>query len=248
MGRVSVERPCGGYYRGVGSQRCEMEQQAGGSTDGRRQGLRAGGARGGRTLPASGGSLAISSPGQSTTYCRRRSLPTTRPQAPRSSSCGSRVHSSVSISTFRHHLKGRRISLTTWTQWHNKPTLSASCSFATSGSSAIVSPCCTSCAWFGNQTLRCALGSAPMYFPVSHNTAAGSELLISEPKTRARRRDLTEISPAHPVSSSRDQQPQTGSSPRPEVLDYRKSTVFFFFLKPACAFARHRRRHRQCQW
>jgi hypothetical protein len=27
------------------------------------------------------------------------------------------------------------------------------------------------------------------------------------------------------VSSSRDQQPQTGSSPRPEVLDYRKSTV-----------------------
>jgi hypothetical protein len=30
---------------------------------------------------------------------------------------------------------------------------------------------------------------------------------------------------AHPVSSSRDQQPQTGSGLRPEVLDYRKSTV-----------------------
>jgi hypothetical protein len=27
------------------------------------------------------------------------------------------------------------------------------------------------------------------------------------------------------VSSSRDQQSETGSSPRPEVLDYRKSTV-----------------------
>jgi hypothetical protein len=55
--------------------------------------------------------------------------------------------------------------------------------------------------------------------------AARSELLISEPKTRVRRRDLSEISPARPVSSSRDQQPQTGSGLRPEVLDYRKSTV-----------------------
>ena len=55
--------------------------------------------------------------------------------------------------------------------------------------------------------------------------AAGSELLISEPKTRVRRRDLSEISPARPVSSSTDQQPKAGSGPRPEVLDYRKSTV-----------------------
>jgi hypothetical protein len=38
-------------------------------------------------------------------------------------------------------------------------------------------------------------------------------VLISEPKTRARRRDLSELSPAHPVSSSRDQQPPAGSSP-----------------------------------
>ena len=42
--------------------------------------------------------------------------------------------------------------------------------------------------------------------------AAGSELLISEPKTGARRRDLTEISPAHPVSSSRDQQQRSAAS------------------------------------
>ena len=64
--------------------------------------------------------------------------------------------------------------------------------------------------------------------------AAGSELLISEPKTRARRIDLTEIYTAHPVSSSRDQQPETGSSPRPEVLDYRKSTVSIVAMrKPA---------------
>ena len=54
---------------------------------------------------------------------------------------------------------------------------------------------------------------------------ARSELLISEPKTRVRPQAAASAHRAHPVGSSRDQQPQTGSGPRPEVLDYRKSTV-----------------------
>jgi hypothetical protein len=58
--------------------------------------------------------------------------------------------------------------------------------------------------------------------------AARSELLISEPKTRVRPQAAASAHRAHPVSSSRDQQPQTGSGPRPEVLDYRKSTVWDF--------------------
>jgi hypothetical protein len=60
---------------------------------------------------------------------------------------------------------------------------------------------------------------------ISTGDAARSELLISEPKTRVRPQAAASAHRAHPVSSSRDQQPQTGSGPRPEVLDYRKSTV-----------------------
>jgi|EP01047_Picozoa_sp_COSAG01_P035214 hypothetical protein len=41
--------------------------------------------------------------------------------------------------------------------------------------------------------------------------AAGSELLISEPKTRVRSEAVASAHRAHPVSSSRDQQAQTGS-------------------------------------
>ena len=55
--------------------------------------------------------------------------------------------------------------------------------------------------------------------------AARWELLISEPKTRVRPEAAASAHRAHPVSSSRDQQPPASSSPRPEVLDYRKSTV-----------------------
>jgi hypothetical protein len=54
---------------------------------------------------------------------------------------------------------------------------------------------------------------------------AGSELLISEPKTRARRIDPSEIYTAHPVNSSRDQQPETGSSPHLNQSIHAKSTV-----------------------
>eukprot|EP01047_Picozoa_sp_COSAG01_P140550 COSAG01_NODE_71480_length_255_cov_4.000000_1_plen_62_part_01 len=43
----------------------------------------------------------------------------------------------------------------------------------------------------------------------------GSELMISEPKTRVRPEAAASAHRhrAHPVSSSRDQQPETGSSP-----------------------------------
>jgi hypothetical protein len=54
-GRGTVGRPCGGYFHDVGSWRRRMAEQAGGSTDGRRQGLRASGARGGRPLLAARG-------------------------------------------------------------------------------------------------------------------------------------------------------------------------------------------------
>jgi hypothetical protein len=56
--------------------------------------------------------------------------------------------------------------------------------------------------------------------------AARSELLIFEPKTWVRPQAAASAHRAHPVSSSRDQQPQTGRGPRPEVLDYWKSTVW----------------------
>eukprot|EP01047_Picozoa_sp_COSAG01_P020675 COSAG01_NODE_1181_length_11357_cov_130.760082_3_plen_100_part_00 len=48
--------------------------------------------------------------------------------------------------------------------------------------------------------------------------AAGSELLISEPKTRVRPEAAASAHRAHPVSSSRDQQPETGNSPYSRVL------------------------------
>ena len=54
-GRGTVGRPCGGYFHGAGSWRRRMAEQAGGSTGGRRQGLRASGARGGRPLLAARG-------------------------------------------------------------------------------------------------------------------------------------------------------------------------------------------------
>jgi hypothetical protein len=55
--------------------------------------------------------------------------------------------------------------------------------------------------------------------------AARWELLISEPKTRVRRRDLTEISPARLVSSSRDQKPPSSSGRHLNQSIHVKSTV-----------------------
>jgi hypothetical protein len=72
--------------------------------------------------------------------------------------------------------------------------------------------------------------------------AAGSELMISEPKTRVRPEAAASAHRhrAHPVSSSRDQQPETGSSLRPEVLDYRESTVVALQLYKALAILQSR--------
>ena len=55
--------------------------------------------------------------------------------------------------------------------------------------------------------------------------AARSELLISEPKTRVRPQAVASAHRAHPVSSSRDQQPETGSSLHLNQSIHVKSTV-----------------------
>jgi hypothetical protein len=64
--------------------------------------------------------------------------------------------------------------------------------------------------------------------------AAGSELLISEPKTRVRPKAAASAHWAHPVSSSRDQQPETGSSPHLNQSIHVKSTVQLYGLYYSC--------------
>jgi hypothetical protein len=60
--------------------------------------------------------------------------------------------------------------------------------------------------------------------------AAGSELLISEPKTRVRPEAAASAHRAHLVSSSRDQQPETGNSPHLNQSIHVKSTVRYLRL------------------